>query len=88
MFRISCPVPRFEPIAGLDPETALGVLRVSRNIAHERKIATLCSLIKPNSRRRWLRDGRLALDKSTSNLSAGDTRYIYVRAARRGLARR
>jgi phosphonate transport system ATP-binding protein len=76
-----------EPIASLDPETALGVLRVLRNIAHQRQIAILCSLHQADlatqmaDRIIGFRDGRLVLDKSTSSLSVDDTRCIYVRAA-------
>jgi phosphonate transport system ATP-binding protein len=76
-----------EPIASLDPETGLGVLRVLRNIAHQHRIAILCSLHQADlatqmaDRILGFRDGRLVLDKSTSSLSVDETRCIYVRAA-------
>lgn len=76
-----------EPIASLDPETALGVLRTLKNIAHQRRIGILCSLHQAElatqmaDRILGFRDGRLVLDKSTSNISIDDTRRLYFRAA-------
>jgi phosphonate transport system ATP-binding protein len=72
-----------EPVASLDPESAIGVLGLLRDIAHERRIAVVCSLHQVEFARAFadrvigLRDGRIVADLPVSHLSAAVQARIY-----------
>ncbi|MBX9926035.1 MAG: phosphonate ABC transporter ATP-binding protein [Hyphomicrobiaceae bacterium] len=55
-----------EPVASLDPETAVGILELMRHLAHEKGLAVLCTLHQPDLADRYadriliMRDGQLS----------------------------
>jgi len=81
-----------EPVASLDPATAVSVLALLRNIARENGVAVLCSLHQVDlvqgfaDRVLGLRDGRLASDTPIAAFSRITSAELYASMAG-GLAR-
>lgn len=73
-----------EPIASLDPESALQVMQILRRVAHDYGITVLCSLhqvdyaLRMADRIIGMQAGRIVVDKPAHDVSAEDTRSIYA----------
>ncbi len=76
-----------EPIASLDPESALQVMQILKRVARERGITVLCSLHQVDHALRMadrvigMNDGKILLNKPTQEVTPDDTRTIYMRVA-------
>jgi phosphonate transport system ATP-binding protein len=76
-----------EPVASLDPVSALGVMELLRDIAVERRLTVIAALHQVDyalaftQRVVGLRAGRIALDRTTATCDAGDLRAVYGRAS-------
>ncbi len=77
-----------EPVASLDPASAVSVLSLLRDIAHERGITVLCSLhqvdLVPDFADRvlGLHAGRLIADRAVENFRIASNDEIYARPER------
>lgn len=77
-----------EPVASLDPETSLVVLRLLGDLARRRGIAVICNLHQVDLAVEWadriiaLREGSLVLDQPTDQLDRADIMQIYTQATR------
>jgi phosphonate transport system ATP-binding protein len=75
-----------EPIASLDPESALQVMQILKRVAGERGMTVLCSLhqieyaLRMADRIIGMVGGDVLLDKPAGQVTAEDTRALYVKA--------
>ena len=76
-----------EPVASLDPEAAVGIMRLLRRLAHEDGIAVLCVLHQVDlafdyaDRVVGMRDGRSAFDVPRGRLSREQVQRLYLAEA-------
>jgi phosphonate transport system ATP-binding protein len=76
-----------EPVASLDPEAADEIMKLLRRLAVEDNLAVLCVLHQIDlaytyaDRVVGIRDGRMAFDLPSSDLSRDEVRRLYLREA-------
>ncbi|RJQ77703.1 phosphonate ABC transporter ATP-binding protein [Pseudonocardiaceae bacterium YIM PH 21723] len=72
-----------EPVASLDPETAVQIMALLREIAEERRLTVLCSLHQVELALSWadrivgLRAGRIVLDTPATGLGRDEVMAVY-----------